>query len=416
MQQGVHNMDASAQVVHNRRTELDEQQRVASVNARHGFLPRPDLQVETLANWNDNQLHSGRRIGDDLGTSVAQLSSLLSWRPREGDPLYHPDRPVQVAASVRWSQVSANGQGDTQRAQTWAATAGASVELPPAWRLSASLAAVRLQNAGLRADSTNLSSSLGWTPAGLPWGPWRYMPSASLNLGASQGSDSPSRTLIGMQASHGLSRDWSLEGGGQVAVNITQSAAVVRESATPDPVRGIAHSLGLFWQGGGDTGQQRYASLSFSDSRSHGAGSGQFQLANLQLNQRTQLSRYNGWSVNLTMQATRNASTDLDPFTGTQRSVASGWQHFFSGGASFEQQRLFGIPRLRHTLQLTLNSQQLERRALGDIDAPRERITQSLESRIDYSIGRLDLRFSARQAQVDGKSIASIHARLLRRF
>ena len=62
-QQGEHAMDASGQLVLNQRSDLDEQQRLASFHLRHGFSPRPDLQVETLANWNDNRLHSGRRLG-----------------------------------------------------------------------------------------------------------------------------------------------------------------------------------------------------------------------------------------------------------------------------------------------------------------------------------------------------------------
>jgi c(7)-type cytochrome triheme protein len=45
-----------------------------------------------------------------------------------------------------------------------------------------------------------------------------------------------------------------------------------------------------------------------------------------------------------------------------------------------------------------VNSQQLESRLAGDIDAPVERISESLESRLDYSIGRLEARLSARAA------------------
>ena len=74
------------------------------------------------------------------------------------------------------------------------------------------------------------------------------------------------------------------------------------------------------------------------------------------------------------------------------------------------------MPRLRHTVLLGVNSQQLERRALGDIDAPRERISQSLESRLDFAIGRLETRLSARVADVDGHRVAALQARAQRRF
>jgi hypothetical protein len=191
---------------------------------------------------------------------------------------------------------------------------------------------------------------------------------------------------------------------------------VLKESLIPEPAKALSHSLGLFWQSVADGSNQRYASLSASDTRTRALGDGNFQFVNLQLSQRSQATRYNSWSVNLTLQASRNESTEVDVFSGLRRTQAPGWQRFYSGGASLEQQRLFGVPRLRHTLQLNLNSQQIERRVLGDIDAPRERITQSLESRTEYAIGRLDLRLIARVAKVDDRAVATVVARLQRRF
>ena len=415
-QQGEHAMDASGQLVLNQRSDLDEQQRLASFHLRHGFSPRPDLQVETLANWNDNRLHSGRRLGDDLGGSVRQLTSVVSWRPREGDPLYHPQMPMQLGASARWSEVVVSNQGTSQRAQALAATLGANLDLSATWRLGASVAVNRVQAAQLSADSANLNGTASWSPAGMQLGAWRYLPQAGFNVGASTGSGSPLRHQLGVQASHGISRDWALGERSQLSINLTQSAAVVRESTTPQPVRGLSHTLGMFWQGSSDTGQQRLAGLSISDSRSQGSSSGAFQMVNLQLSQRAQVSRTTGWSVNLTAQAARSTTSDFDPFTGALRTSGGGWQQYYSGSASLDQQRLFGVPRLRHTLLLTVNSQQLERRELGDVDAPRERISQSLESRLDYLVGRLELRLSARHARVEGRALAIVNARVQRRF
>jgi hypothetical protein len=415
-QQGSHSLDGSAQLVLNHRTELDEHQRLASVHLRHGFAPRSDLQVESLANWNDNRLHSGRRSGDDLSGSVRQLTTVLSWRPREGDPLYHPDLPLQLGGSMRWSEVVVSGQGSRQRAQGWAATLGANLDLSTTWRLSASLATSRLQSADQSLDSSSLGATASWTPPGWTLGGWRYTPQGGANAGLSTSSGAPARQLLGLQGSHGLSRDWALSDSAQLSLNLTQSLALAHESSAAQPVRGLAHTLGLFWHGSGDAGQQRFAGLSLSDARTRGNGDGQFQLVNLQLSQRTQLSRLTGWSVNLTAQAARSASDTLDPFTGDRRSSGGGWQVFYTGSASLDQQRLFGVPRLRHSLLLSLNSQQLERRALGDVDAPRERISQSLESRLDYMVGRLELRLSARHARVDGRAVATLNARLQRRF
>lgn len=416
-QMGEHNVDLSSSISLNQRSDSGDSTRLASLNAHHGFHPRPELQLETMASWNQTRLQGRATLQQDLGSDVRQITTVLNWRPREGDPLYHANRPLQVVGSARWVEVRATGTDARQRAQAYAATLGANLELSADWRLSAALSANRLQtSAGTLSDATGFSGTAGWTPSGSQLGGWRYAPSASTNIGLTQGSEAAQRQVLGLQGAHSLSRDWAVGEGQSLALNLSQSAAVLKESATPTLARALAHNLGLFWQAAGEGGQQRFASLSLSDSRSRAAGDGRFQLVNLQLSQRTQVSRQTGWSVNLTLQATRNEATEIDAFTGEPRLQASGWQHFYSGGASLEQQRLFGIPRLRHTLQFSINSQQIERRSAGDIDAPRERITQSLESRVDYAIGRLDLRFSARHAMVDGRAVATVNARLQRRF
>ncbi len=56
--------------------------------------------------------------------------------------------------------------------------------------------------------------------------------------------------------------------------------------------RRLTQALGVFWQVSGDTASQSYAGLSASDSRSWAQERGSFQLVNLQLSRRTQLSRH----------------------------------------------------------------------------------------------------------------------------
>jgi len=181
-------------------------------------------------------------------------------------------------------------------------------------------------------------------------------------------------------------------------------------SVTPDGTRVI------FWQGTGEGLSQTYVGLSASDSRTWAQETGRFQLVNAQVTRRTQLTRHSSWSGNLTWQSTRSDTTQLDAFTGELRLSSPGWQRFYSGTLSYENQRFFDVPRLRYTVLLAVNSQQLESRAAGDIDAPRERISESLENRIDYSIGRLEARLTARLARVEGRSVASLFARVQRRY
>jgi hypothetical protein len=201
-----------------------------------------------------------------------------------------------------------------------------------------------------------------------------------------------------------------------LSLSLTQSAGALRESQTPDVARALAHSASLFWQGTGEGNSQSYVGLSASDSRTWAQESGRFQLINAQVTRRTQLSRHSSWSGALTWQASRSDTTQLDAFTGTLREASPGWQRFYSGTLGYENQRAFEVPRLRFTTLLSVNSQQFESRLAGDIDAPIERISESLESRFDYSIGRLEARLSARLARVDGRKVAALFARVQRRY
>jgi len=413
-----HTFELSGQLTRNDRTESDERSRFTTVSARHTFHPASSLHVDTLANWNDVQLHSGSAAGGfDGSTEMRQVSSFATWRPREGEWLHSANSPLYLSGSLR--VIDARTDGDTleQRLRAFNASLGVSQELTREWRLAGAVSGTVLEPDGAaRTKSATGNASVNYTPAGPSLGEWRYSPTLGANLGVSRSSEAGQRNTLALQVSHGLSRGYTNGQGESISVNLTQSVGALRDSQLRHWSRALAHSVGLYWQGAGDGASQSYGGLSLSDSRTWEQESGSFQLANLQFSRRTQLSRHASWSGNLTLQASRSASTQVDAFSGAQRRTEPGWQRYYSGSLSYENQRVFDVPRLRYSALLALNSQQLERRAEGDIDAPRERITESLENRLDYSIGRLEARLSARVARVDGRSVASVFVRLQRRY
>jgi hypothetical protein len=198
--------------------------------------------------------------------------------------------------------------------------------------------------------------------------------------------------------------------------NLAQSVGALRDSQSARWTRALVHSAGVFWQGAGDGASQSHASVSASDSRSWAEQSGSFQLVNLQVSRRDRLSRYASTNGNLTLQAARSDTSQVDVITGTPRPASPGWQQFHSGSVSYEHQRAFDVPRLRYTALLALDSQQLERRFDGNVDAPRERISASLENRLDYAIGRLETRLSARWVRFDDRRVATLFAHVQRRY
>ena len=219
-----------------------------------------------------------------------------------------------------------------------------------------------------------------------------------------------------MSAAPHVARNVTLGEGHSLSFNLSQSAASLYESGLDKVTHSLAHGAGVFWQSYGDGADQTFAGLSVSDARTWSDGQGRFQMVNLQVTRRTRLSRNAGWSANLTLQASRNDAVEIDPFTGQLQPLGQGWRQFHSGTLSYENQRAFGVPRLRLSVLLSANSQQLERRSAGDVDAPRERISESLEGRLDYGIGRLEMRLTARVARIEGNSVSALFARLQRRF
>jgi hypothetical protein len=71
---------------------------------------------------------------------------------------------------------------------------------------------------------------------------------------------------------------------------------------------------------------------------------------------------------------------------------------------------------LRYSALYSINESQFKSRLQGDIDAPRERVNQSFEQRLDYNLGRISLRLSMRFARVEGRPDTLIYLRLSREF
>ncbi|MBP6763914.1 MAG: hypothetical protein KA141_02910 [Rubrivivax sp.] len=414
-QLGEHAVELGFNLARNWRDGDESHTQLSALTARHSYQPATALQVETLASWNEVRL--GNPGAPDSGSDVRQIASFATWRASAGS-LVPGAAPPLVAATARWVEARALGGNDSQRVQAVNVSLGASQELSPSWRLSASGNASQLQSkaSGASGRSVGAQGVVGWTPATRLWGAWRYAPTASANAGFNRDSGGQGREITGLQASHGVSRDVALAESQQLSFTFSQSAAALHEAGSAPLARSLAHGASLAWQALGEDGSQSYGGLSLSDSVARGASRGRFQFVNLQFSHRAQLSRYASASANVTAQATHNRASELDVFTGQQRDLVGGWQRFYAGSVSLQHLRAFGVPRLRHSLLLGANSQPLERRALGDIDAPRERITASLESRLEYAIGRLDTRLSARVARVDGRVVAGVQARAQRRF
>lgn len=414
-QRGEHSVDAGASLTRNERSDTGERSRIGALSLRHSYQPVGTLHVDTLASWNDVQQRSGAL--PEFGTDIRQIASFATWRPREGEPLYRADAPLVVTGSARWVDAGVDSGEGAQRARSMNASLGATQELSRTWRVFGAGSGTVVEGDALpRTGAVTGNLGAQWTSEGVPLGEWRWLPSAGASAGATRATGTGLRRTLAAQASHGAVRAIVLGAGETVALNFTQSVGVLKDSETVTASRTLAHSGSLFWQSAAGGATQSYAGITLSDSRTWADEDGRFRLVNLQFSRRTQIDRHASWSGHLTLQATCSDTEQLDALTGLRGSAEASWQHYASGSLSYEHQRAFGVPRLRFSALLSVNSAQLERRADGDIDAPRERVTESLENRLDYTIGRLDARLSARIARVEGRAVSAVFLRLQRRF
>jgi hypothetical protein len=415
-----HVLNLAALHVTNQRSDTGDSSRNSALTLHHNYNPTGSLQVDSLASLNQARLEGGGTVNPfDVSTDIRQLSSFASWRPRAGEWLYAEQSPVSLSGSVRLVDSRLSGSGEDRSQQAMNVSVGINQDLTRALRLSGSASATLVSTEDEpRQHFGTVGAAASYTPEVAPLGEWRYAPSIGANVNLSQSSQGGRQQTLGTQASHSVSRSYVMGESDSLSLSLSQSLGWSQERGTEATARQLTHSASLAWQGQYGPASQSYASLSFSDSRTRALDRGSFQLANLQLSRRTQLSRDASWSGNLTVQASRSRSstTAIGLLPGLSLTDENDTQLFYGGSLNFEHRRLWGVPRLRFTATLSLNSQQLESRSLGDIDAPRERITHALEGRLDYTIGRLDTRLSLRWVEADGRRIASLFARVQRHF
>lgn len=420
---GLQTIELSGSETVNERGGRNDMNRITSLLGRHTYRQNGVFLADNLATYNDIRVRNVA-ADIDLVTNITQLSSFVTWRPQIGNALYSESHPMYFTGSVRVaeSEVTSNASAGTR--QSADGTVGVNYDVSRNLRVGGGLSAGRQK---LRTDGfsvgdsdtsiTSQTATVSYTPDQIALGVWRYGPSVSLGLSATQTSTDGNRDTETAQLGHTISRSWLGEQQGMLMLNITQSIGATLDSTLPDVTRTLINSISLYRQFANGGMTQAYAGLSFSDSRSQGPIDSVFQIANAQFTRRSQLTRHSSWSGSLTAQVTRIEieQDSLLPSAGVSR-TDSGWNTYYSVGLTYEHYQAFGVPRLRFVALANADSQQFESRAQGDLEAPRERINHLFEARLEYPIGRLETRLVARSSQVEQRRVDSVFFRINRRF
>lgn len=415
---GPHTMDVSGNHSTNTGGIGGASSRLDRLNARHNWAPATNMQVDTLGSASRTLLRSGRtQVGaGDVDSRFVQLTSFGSWRPEEGEFLYDEDRPVYLTASGRFFSVATETSAQTSDAYSVGGSMGASYNWSPYTRITGALNATQSRTGAASNLFTSQLATAVYTPASIRLDPAIYNWSLSASAGNFTSTSEGGRQSLGGQASHNLQRSFDLGSGARLSLNANQALGIAADTASTASTS-ISHGAGATWTTSADSGSQSYVSLTGSDLRTLGGTRSSFQLLNLQASRQNTLTRLSYWAGHLTVQWTRqdapstvlSGGLPIDSRTGGTNVVATGSLSYFN-------QRVFGVPRLRFTATATVASQQFDSRLSGNPDARRENVSSLVEGRFDYTVGRLETRFSARSAVIDGRADHLVFLRLTRRF
>lgn len=369
------------------------------LNMRHTYRPDLLLSVESLGSVNKADFRQRLNgAGSGAGTRFIQLNTFANWRPNEGTPL-------QVTGGARFFTLDSQSNGIDSQSRSLGANVGANYDLNRHTRLSGGADVAETTGSSGSVFTTSENGSVVYSPDIVNLGKFNYRWNTAGSIANSTGNEGGSRQTLTGQANQNFLRDFTLGDESRIGFNFGQGYSATYDSASAAS-QTLSNSAAATWSKAQEA-VTTYASLSATDARTFGRNANDFQLINFQATRNTQLNRNSYWAGSLTLQAARQSSPNKP---------GGGFNTLTSGNLVYQQQRAFGIPRLRYYANLTVSSQQFDSRLSGDINAPRERVSSSFENTLDYTIGRLDMRLTARIAKIDGNRNGLIFFRVNRQF
>lgn len=393
-----HQLQLSGDRITNKHQKSGEQAAQGNLSLQHSYAPDSTISVESLANISrsDYRLQQG-----SSNTRLLQLSSNAFWRPT--------DRPLTVNGGVRifaleTDRAGFGGSDSASGARTLNTNAnlGVNYEFNRFTRVNANANVNLVDSNGITSTSTSQSVGASYQPEAIELGPFRYSWGTSANA-SNQSSGHTSDRQLTLQLSHSLSRSIRLDSGSTISMDASQGlSAAARSGATsgagPGSEQGatkqLTHSGSLSW----DLAQQSGAALlrvSVSDSRALDGNQEFFQLVNFQASSNLPTSNYSSWNGNLTVQAVRQGKNAPPASTVPSNSSPGvepnkGFVTNSSGSISYQNQRVFGVRRLRFVSDLRLSSDAFLP-LLGNV---RDQELVAWANSLDYSIGRTQLRLN----------------------
>ena len=399
-----YNWDVAANVTVSDQGDTGDSSRFLRASARHAWQPEDsNLSLDSLASINDTRLNQPTLAGQASNNSLFyQINSFATWRPEN-------DSALLLIGGARLFRTENVLGGNQTFSQVISGNVGANYNLNPRASVAGGITLSHIQSNDAQSVLVGLNGSISYAADPLKVGNYSYLWRANGNLSQQFSSVGSNQSAIGAGAGHSLGRDWTLSPTSSVSLTLNQdiSTTMSNEESSGNSQL-LSHGGSLSWRFNPGDSSSAYLALSASDARSFGDQPTNFQMLNLQANGLINLSRYASASANLTFQWSNQDSAAATAGESSQTSAF--------GSLSYLHSRFMNINQLRYSALLNLDTYNVNTRLQGNVSAGRDPIRKSFEQRLEYRLGRLDLRLSALLAEIDGKKNAMLLLRIGREF
>ena len=369
--------------------DSSDRTRTAFSTLRHTYSPGASLNADDMLTYNFTDVKQG---SSQFENGLLQLNSYTFWRP--------PTEPaLRVNASMRALMRTNETQSSDTTAYSMTPTLGATYEWGPRWVFNANIGGTGTDTETDTEVSTFQNLSATYT-------------SKDYMLGRFDAS-----WFSQMDARNNTDDDGSIQGvGGDIGYNIGRTLSASPEAiwrfdwrqsvsaveATDDfSNRRLLTSMSLGWnRNAGSTSIMMRLSLSdthtWADGDEIGGTDGNFQLVNFQASLDQRLSSTSSLIGNMTLQATRDDKPEREGIIDESNGE---WNPTASIDITYYDSRLFDVPRLtfRSTARFISDSYFP---VLDETRTDTDRDDQQWENRLEYSIGKLQLRGIARVSRI----------------
>lgn len=397
---GVQSIDISGDHTRNLRSTTGESSLLNRLTALHNYRPEATLSVDSFASHSSTNFHL---VNDDSfvdnHSRFTQLNSFATWRPEEGSPLY-------VTGGGRLFQSNVDVNGTESESRSLNANIAATYALNRNVNFMGSASLTEASSVATRDLLTNQTVGVNYASDVITLGKFTYNANAGGNLSNQTGGRESDRQNVAGQLGHNLTRNLPLSAASALTFNLGQGYAADYDTVTAES-QTLSHNAGISWRVTPNQNSTAYFGLSGADSRTFGRNESEFQMVNLQATGQFQFSQHASGTANLTIQGTRQS---------TPGTPSAGFTFNSNGNVGYQHLRAFGVPLLRYYAIYNINDSQFKTRLLGDVNAAPEQVNQSLEQRLEYNIGRIEMRLSLRIAEIDGERNSLLFFRISRQF